>query len=309
VTDPLPVPPPARGRDHEVAVGIFVIAGIVSTLLALFSLTDAAMFRGRYIVATIVPNAGGIRRGDPVQMRGVNIGRVQKFRIAPEGVTISLEIEGEYPIPADSVVELKSSGPLQGMVANIAPGSSTAMARGGSLLQGRNAQGMFDQAGKLADESKKVLERMQALLSPTTVSNVETSSQELSGLLKDLAELTAKQKKELSDLTASLKRNSESLEKTTAGPELQDAIKRVDNVAKRLDTLSDTLDRSSKSADAILGRIERGEGTFGKLSRDDALYTNANEAIVNLNQTVQEMRKLTEDIRKQPKRYLKLSFF
>ncbi len=51
-----------------------------------------------------------------------------------------------------------------------------------------------------------------------------------------------------------------------------------------------------------MGRIDRGEGTLGKLTRDDKLYNNLNEAAVNFS-------KLTEDIRKQPKRYLKLSFF
>jgi hypothetical protein len=39
------------------------------------------------------------------------------------------------------------------------------------------------------------------------------------------------------------------------------------------------------------------------------LYVSANEAVVNLNQTILEMKRLTEDIRKEPKRYLKLSVF
>lgn len=309
MTDALPAAPPARGKDREAIVGLFVIVGIIAILTALFTMTDASVFRGRYVVTTHVPDAGGIRRGDPVQMRGVNVGRIQSFRISSQGVAIALEIEGEYPIPADSRVELRSSGPLSGMVADVAPGTSPTMARGGSVLEGAVGKGFFDEAGKLADESKNVLSRMQTLLSEKTIANVETSGQQLSGLLKDLSEIAAKQKHELAALTASLRRNAEGLEKATTGPELDDAIKRVDNVAKRLETLSESLDRSSKSAETILGRMERGEGTFGKLSKDDSLYRNANEAVVNLNQTVQEMRRLTEDIRKQPKRYLKLSFF
>ena len=42
-------------------------------------------------------------------MRGVNIGRVKRFLISPEGVAIHLEIEGEYKIPTDSQVELSSA--------------------------------------------------------------------------------------------------------------------------------------------------------------------------------------------------------
>ena len=36
---------------------------------------------------------------------------------------------------------------------------------------------------------------------------------------------------------------------------------------------------------------------------------NANEAAANLNNTIVEMKKLMEDIRKQPKKYFKVSVF
>jgi phospholipid/cholesterol/gamma-HCH transport system substrate-binding protein len=310
VSETLPkAPPPRSGADREFMVGVFVIVGLAAVLTALYTLTDAALFRGRYIVTTRVPNAAGIRRGDPVQMRGVNIGRVQKFRIAQEGVTIHLEIEGEYDVPSDSRVELRSAGPLSGMVANVLPGQSPTRIRGGQDLPGTTAESVFDQAGKLADESEKVLQRVQTLLSEKTVTDVQSSAADMQAMLKDLAEITAKQKKDLVALASSLRRSAEGVEKATTGPELESAVKRVDAVAQRMEVLTDSLDRSAKSTEGLLGRIERGEGTLGKLSKDETLYLNANEAVANLNQAVVEMRKLTEDIRKQPKRYLKLSLF
>ena len=115
----LPTLEPSRSRDRELWVGVFVIMGALAILTALYTLTDAALFRGRYIIETVVVDAGGIRRGDPVQMRGVNIGRVASFHIVPAGVSVNLEIEGRYPIPVDSRVELRSSGILGGMVANV----------------------------------------------------------------------------------------------------------------------------------------------------------------------------------------------
>ena len=96
---PLPALTPSRFRDRELWVGVFVILVVAAGLAALFILTDAALFRGRYIIRTVVTDAGGIRRGDPVQMRGVNIGRVTSFRVAPEGVAVDSEIDNQYPIP------------------------------------------------------------------------------------------------------------------------------------------------------------------------------------------------------------------
>jgi len=163
-----------RKRDHELWVGVFVVVGIIATFATLFVMTDAATFRGRYIITTFVPSAGGIRRGDPVQMRGVNIGRVQRFRMAPEGVAIRLEIEGEYEVPVDSHVELKSGSLLGGMIAEVVPGTSQKLLRRVDSIPGKSVGGVFDSASNLASQSEKVLERMQAALSDRTV-DIETA--------------------------------------------------------------------------------------------------------------------------------------
>src|SRR6266481_394125 len=103
-----PKPPNPRGHGREVWVGIFVLVGFISALTLLFTMTSPAMFRGRSIVTTIVPDAGGIRKGDPVRMKGVVIGRVLRFKIdkPKEQVIVQLEIEGEYQVPKDSRVEI-----------------------------------------------------------------------------------------------------------------------------------------------------------------------------------------------------------
>jgi len=309
VTDSLPPPPPGRSHNRELWVGLFVIVGIAAVLLALFTLTSASMFRGRYVVTTQLPDAGGIRKGDPVQMRGVNVGRIQKFRIDQQGVAVRLEIEGEYSIPNDSRVVLKSASLLGGMVADIVPGTSTTFLRGGETMPGTRPAGAFDSAADIASQAQKTLGRVQDLLSQKTVENVQSSTVELNGLLKQLSAVTAEQRKELIALTTSLRKSAEGMEKVTSGPELQDTVKRLDALTKKLDGLTASLDRSSQSMETILGRIERGEGTLGKFSKDDALYLNSSEAMANVNNAVVEMRKLMEDIRREPKKYLKVSVF
>jgi phospholipid/cholesterol/gamma-HCH transport system substrate-binding protein len=306
---PLPPMPTLRGKDHELIVGIFVVLGVAAILTALFTLTDASLFRGRYEITTIVPNAGGIRKGDPVQMRGVNIGRIKSFVIDRETVAVRLEIEGEYKIPKDSRCELKSAGLLGGMAADVVPGSSPEFLRGGDTIPGSIGTGVFDKVNELSGDAEKALDRVQALLSETTVKSVEASSVELNRLLKQLQEVTAEQRKELLVATRSLRKSAEGLEKATAGPELEHTIKQMDSITRKLDVVTASLDRSAKSADIVLGRLERGEGLLGRMSKEDTLYVNANEAVANLNKAVTEITKLTQDIRREPKRYLKISVF
>ena len=54
----LPPAPPARGAGMAAWVGVFLVIGLVATLGALFIFTDAAIFRGRYIIATTVADRG-----------------------------------------------------------------------------------------------------------------------------------------------------------------------------------------------------------------------------------------------------------
>ena len=215
----------------------------------------------------------------------------------------------EYRIPKDSRVEIKGVGLLGGMAADVIPGQSGDVLRGGETIPGGVGVGVFDKVNDLSASADKALGRVQSLLNETTVRNVESSSTELNGLLKDLRSVTAEQRGELKKLTTNLRQTAESLQKATSGPELEQAVKRMDTITKQLDDVTASLGRSSKSAEAIMGRIDRGEGVLGKLSKDDTLYTNANEAVMSLTKAASEMAKLAEDVRHQPKKYLKFSVF
>lgn len=308
-TEKLPVAPPRPGRHREAWVGLFVVAGILATVILLAVMTDAALFRGRYIVTTSVPQAGGIRKGDPVQMRGVNIGRVLGFSIGKEVVDIRLEIEGEYGVPKDSKVELKSAGLLGGTVADVIPGSSAERARGGDILQGAIGPGMFDQVNELAGQADKVAAKLQNILTDDTVQDIKGTATHARTSLDELQQILKEQRGQLRQLTASLRNSSAQLDKATSGPELERAVKRLDELTAKMDTTLGTLDRSSKSLESVLGRMERGEGTLGKLSKDDALYNNALEATQNLSKSSAELQKLVADLQANPKKYINLKIF
>ncbi len=300
---------PLKTRDQALWVGLFIIAAIVLTMGLLFTMTDAALFRGRYIVSTRVPDAGGIRRGDPVQMRGVNIGRVMGFTIDKQGVTLRLEIEGEYPVPKDSKVQLKSAGLLGGMVADVEPGSAAEMLRYGDAVAGAAEEPMMSATQRLMDEASGAISRVDTLLNDKMVADVQAGSAELHSLLKSLSATVKEQRQELLALETSLKKNSQGLERVTSGPELERAAKRLDAISAHADEVAASMGRSSKSLEELLGRLERGEGTLGKLSKDEALYQHLDGAAKSIEQAGSDLSTLVADIRKNPKKYLKFSVF
>ena len=304
------VAPPARGKNQELWVGLFVILGGLVTLYLLLTLTDAALFRGRYIVSSLVKDATGVRKGDPVLLRGVNIGRVQKFVMRGQQVELYLEIEGEYStIPTDSRVELASAGMLGGMVARVIPGNGTSLAVNGSVLTGAVPETLQDQFEGIATEGKKTMTRVQDLLSESMVADTHSSIKELDGLLKRLTTIATEQQKELKALTTSMRAASENVEKATSREEIDKAMKRLDSLTASAERTSKTVENSTKALDAVLGRIQRGEGTLGKLSTDEALYTNLNKTLASVDATSVEMKNLLADLKANPKKYLKVSVF
>jgi phospholipid/cholesterol/gamma-HCH transport system substrate-binding protein len=302
---------PARSANREVRVGLFVLIGVAAFLIAIFTFTDVGTFRGRYYLFTTVVNAGGMRRGDPVQMRGVNVGRVVEFGMAPgrPGVRIRMEIENEYKVPAGSRAEVQSSGLLGGMVVNIIPSASTEEAEDGAEIPGKTAAGLMDTAAGLGTRADTVLMRANQLLAPGTTAAIGQSAVELQTLIAELNGVAQEQRTQLSALSASLRRASANAERASGGvaqltnaPELQRSIAHVDSLTAQLDVTTRNLNTASTSLTSILGRMDRGEGTLGKLSRDDSLYVNLNQAVVNL-------KTLVADFQANPKKYINVSVF
>jgi phospholipid/cholesterol/gamma-HCH transport system substrate-binding protein len=312
----LPPAPPSRGRDQAIWVGFFLVVGIIAIFAALFILTDAALFRGRYIVSTVVKDAGGIRRGDPVQMLGVNIGRVQRFRIAKDNVEIRLELEGEYNVPKDSHVELKSGGLLGGTIADIVPGDATEYLGNGDKIEGRMVPGLFAAADRISGQLEKVMAQVEKLFTDSFVKNIggtadnaNVATRDMRRLIADVSTTVTEQRKQLAVLEASLQKSATGLERVTTGPELDNALKRLDTLGERMDTVTASLQRSSQSVETVTARAAKGEGSLGKLMTDDELYRSLNQTVDNMNQATLSLNRLVDDIQKNPKKYINLKVF
>jgi phospholipid/cholesterol/gamma-HCH transport system substrate-binding protein len=191
----------------------------------------------------------------------------------------------------------------------VIPGSSSQSATWGDTLPGGTGVGLFDKMDALAGEADKVARRVQGLLSDEMVKDMQGSARGTRESLESLQAILKEQRGELRALTASLKRSAEGLEKVTTGPELERTTKKVDALVTKLDGTATTFDSSAKSLDSILARMDRGEGTLGKLSKDETLYKNAAEATENLNKATVELNKLLVDFQAHPRKYINLKVF
>ena len=284
-------------------IGVFVILGFFATVLLLFLLTDPATFRGRYMITTQVEDAGGVRRGDPVQMRGVNIGRVHRFELEGDQVDVTLEINGQWDIPQDSYAQVTGMGLLGGRTVEIVPGESDVAVGRGGFIPGRPATGgLEDLADMVGADIDQIMGQLQRLTADETVDAVQGTALDARRMVSELNDLLDAQRTDIERLTASLRSSAEAVEGAVSGPELERTLSRADSTMARLQETGETLGQATRSLETILARMEAGEGTLGRLSSDEELYE-------NLNRAAAAFLELAEDIRENPGRYVRLRIF
>jgi phospholipid/cholesterol/gamma-HCH transport system substrate-binding protein len=257
------------------------------------------------MLVTSVDNAGGVRAGDPVQMRGVNIGRVNGFEMIPNGpIFITLEIEGEWDIPEGSSTQMGEAGLFGGRTIEIVRGGANGFLSEWDTIPGEGAEGgLLGAVDELSAQAGSVLSSLDSLLDRETVGSIQETVHNLNELIVNVSAVTQEQRQALSRLTASLGRSAEGLEAVAAaGPDAARAIARADSTMTLLVETSTSLDAAVASLQTVLDRIETGEGTLGRLSTNDSLYLNVNAAAANLNA-------LLEDLRANPNRYINISIF
>jgi phospholipid/cholesterol/gamma-HCH transport system substrate-binding protein len=299
---------PRGTGSREARVGLFVLVGLISFVIVIFWMTDPATLRGRYMLVTTVDNAGGVRSGDPIQMQGVNIGRVNGFEMVPTAggtiIYITMEIEGEWDIPEGSRTEMGESGLFGGRTIVIQRGASQQFLAEWDTIPGEGAAaGLLGEVGELAGRAGTVLSAFDSLLNEQTVGSIQQTVHNLDELIVTLSALAREQRAALGTFTTSLNRSAEGIETAAgAGPDVASAAARADTAMARLAAASENFDAVSTSLRTVLARLEAGEGTLGRLTTDDSLYVNVNAAAANLNA-------LLEDLRANPGRYISISIF
>jgi len=203
-------------------------------------------------------------------------------------------------------VDVFSPVPLRGNpVAVVLDGeglSSDEMLEPFEEIPGSAVPGLFDSAGDLTKDAGEALGRVQALLSESTVQDIGASVASLREVLGDLAAMTEGQAEELRSLTTSLNRSAGNVEDITSSEELTRTLASADSAMIRLQRTSAALETATTSLHIILTRMERGEGTLGRLSTSDSLY-------VSMHGAAESLRLLLDDVRAHPGRYIRLEVF
>ena len=109
----------------NIAVGMFVILGIVALGYLSIQLGQVSFLGGRgYAVTVDFPSVGGLKAGSAVEIAGVEIGRVESFGLADYQARVTLRVHSGIKLQEDVIASIKTKGLIGEKYIRISPGGS-----------------------------------------------------------------------------------------------------------------------------------------------------------------------------------------
>ncbi len=290
---------------QEVTVGALVLVGFVVFTGFMFWLTGRSLVSKAVSVPVVFKNVSGLKEGDPVRVSGVKKGRVGVVRLQRVGrVVVFLELDPQVRPRKDARATVASADFLGAKFVDYDPGASDTTLAAGQAIQGLTEEQFADIAQGAAKSAQELISNVNKGLNPGQLAN-------------DIHNTLLATQRGMNALTAAT--NGPAIQQTQATlKSLEAVMSRLDtllgsasavNTGKRLDTLSTNLTQlTGRLADAtgslkgLLDKMDRGEGTLGKMASDTMLYN-------NLNSTLKSLTELLTDLKERPGRYLTVKVF
>ena len=97
--------------DIELAVGLFIIAGIACLGYLSIQLAGVEVFGGeKYQIHALFTDTGGLKPGSSIMIAGVDVGRVKSITLEDYQARVSLQIARGIEIQEDAIASIKTKG-------------------------------------------------------------------------------------------------------------------------------------------------------------------------------------------------------
>jgi len=288
---------------RETRIGIFVAAALLILVVFIFIVGDLqTLFRkAGYPLSVEFTSAAGLEKRAPVEMAGVEIGLVKDIQLSGRKARVVMDINAGVKVPKDSEATFSMAGLLGEKTVEIVPGASAEFCAPGAMLPGRMTPGFDDlgpMLGSVVDKLKSAGDAVSETLGPETRTNLGRTIESLSNLASELQALVRRNRDEIGRTVGAAGKTAESLDRSvreisaaageTIGLIKDMASENRESLKVNLERIKDLIGRFEKSLELInsaLEKINRGEGTLGKIIQDPELYTKAETALDDVRKT------------------------
>ena len=258
-------------------------------------------------------NVEGLSSSTPVTINGLQVGQVRKIKFADDGsgrLMVEMLVEDDFEFSKNSKAELYEAGLIGGKAIAIVPANDGApIATSGMTLQSEVKAGLSELVNRRLTPLQEKMEAVMGsadslIINVNTIFDDETKSN-LKSAIAELSATISAYKTTSQVLNNLIESNQEKLSATLTNFEEASG-----NLAEITSNISDAdLAATINNLQAVVADlgtmvdgIKQGEGSMGKLLKDDQLYT-------NLEGATRQLEALMQDIKLNPKRYVHFSVF
>ena len=277
----------------EIAVGALVAAIFVGLAVFTIAISGKNLLRKDvFRIETVMPDAMGLRRNDPVIAKGTTVGSVTDVFYAQDGVHVKAQLEAPVEFHEGYEITVVSTSILGGRQLVLREGDPDApVVPATGVLAGLRPSDLMEDASAAVAKVREfldtdALDNLRAFSANLKEigARIEAGEGTLGRLLSSDDELY----RNLNDAVADAKAAIADLKSIAARLEAGEGtvgrlLSSDDTVYRNLD--SAVADAKDAIADlkSIASRLEAGEGTLGKLlSSDDTVYRDLADAIANV---------------------------
>ena len=311
---------------REIGIGLVFIVALALFIWGFSYLKGFNLFKEQRVLYAVYERVSGLTKANPVSINGLKVGQVSDIYFNPDfsgEIVVEITIETEIPIPKNSVALIYSSDLMGSKAINLQLSTDSLFVNNGDTLRTKVEASLKEAVNQQIQPLKaKAEELIMSIDTVVTVikqifneqarenltsslASIEQTFANLESASYNLDEMIAAEKVRLAEIMFNL----ESI--TTTIRENEDNI---ENILTNFSSISDSLAKAeipqtfaniNKVVGDVAGIIEKinnGEGSIGMLINDEGLYR-------DLQKSAEQLHLLMEDIRVNPKRYVRFSLF
>ncbi len=315
-----------KKRYKPVIIGASFILAIVIFVWGFNFLKGTGLFNKETIYYASYARVNGLIKANPVVVNGLRVGQVKNVYFNPDmsgNIMVSMMLSTNLPIPSNSTARIFSSDLMGSKAIELVLGDSKVPIQRGDTLRSSVEGGLMaevnaqmapiknkaedlmtsidtlvtafqlifnESARKNLSESFLNIEKTLANLQNAT-SNIDTlvveESSRISAILINIDSLTLTLNENRDDFTRII-RNFRTISDSLADVEIPATFAHINSALADVET--------------ILEKVNNGHGTLGMLMNDDSLY-------LELNRSATALDSLINDVKNNPKKYVRFSLF
>lgn len=313
--------------SKEFKIGVVVVCAIAAFIWGVNFLKGSNIFTHKYYLYAVYPKIDGLIPANPVLISGYKIGQVTDISLIKRGgenrVLVKFLLTENVDIPKGSIARSVSADLLGSKAVEIIFSKNTEYVKNGDTLVAETESGFKEaldkriapiqaKAENLISSMDSVINVVNSILNKKTRDNLDKSFESIHKAMSSLEQTAYK----LDDLVGSEKAKISSIltHMNSILANLDKNNQKIDNIIGNLNNLSDSLakaqmkeaiadaDKSLKELNTLLSGINKGQGTLGKMAKNDSLFNNLNKSSADLD-------RLLKDLRLNPERYIHFSVF